>query len=252
MDGDGQEELAVTRDAVSGARWYVYRYAAGGGFVNEHPMELRHSSGSGWAAGVRASDAAFGDVDGDGLDELVVSRDAQSGARLYVYQLHGALASRAIGSGWMTGIVRHVAVGDVDRDGVAEIVFGRDVLVAHDPRWGVIDEAAGYTTTLGGGFDWQGESIASLAIGAIDRSRGYPTLAVGVSGGGASRLELMTFQVRDDELGVGDFSRVVPPGGASVRSVALGDVDGLGGDEIAYGVMAAQQAGYGVRVLPAP
>ncbi len=37
-----------------------------------------------------------------------------------------------------------------------------------------------------------------------------------------------------------------------MRSVALGDVDGLGGDEIAYGVMAAQQAGYGVRVLPAP
>jgi hypothetical protein len=253
VNGDGEEELAVTRNATSGARCYLYRYAAGGGIVNEHPLELTHSSGSGWASGVRASDAAFGDVDGDGLDELVVSRDAESGARLYVYQLHAALESRAIGSGWVAGnIVRHVAVGNVDKDAAAEIVFGRDVVLPGYSRWGVVDDAASYAVIRQGGFDWDGESITSLALGAIDRSRSYPTLAVGVAGGGASRLELMTFQVYEDQLVVGDFSRVVPPGGASVRSVALGDVDGLGGDEIAYGVLSAQQAGYGVRVLPAP
>src|SRR5690606_839084 len=76
FDGDKHADRAVTRDATSGARWYVYRGSDTG---------LSLDVSRGWDGAALPTDIAFGNLDADNADELVVSRAVASGARMYVY-----------------------------------------------------------------------------------------------------------------------------------------------------------------------
>ena len=257
-DGDGWEELGVTRSATDGARWYVYSHVQGQ-ILPPEPMELTRSWGSEWPAGVRPTDLVFGDFDGDGNDELAVSHDATSGSRLTVYDFAGwLLFNRAIGSGWAAGnVVRHLAAGDVDRDDSAELLVGRDV-VGNYSRWFLLDDAAtDYDVWIQGGFDsqeeWTGATLTGMSLGYLDMSSVYQTLALTAQTPGGSLVELVTFD--DDSNGdpvVADYARPDLGNLATLASVAVADVDGLGGGEIVIGVGNPQDVGYGLRVLPAP
>ncbi|HJL01563.1 MAG TPA: FG-GAP and VCBS repeat-containing protein [Polyangiaceae bacterium LLY-WYZ-15_(1-7)] len=253
LDGDGREELGVTRRASSGARWYVYSHVLPGGVLPLHPMELVRSWS--WGAPTLPTDLAFGDFDGDGEDELAVSNDGTSGDRVVVYDFAGWLIlTRGLGADWGPAtVVRQLAAGDLDRlDGEGdELVVGSDF-----PRWTILDDASNdYETVLDSGFgegEWSGASATSLALGEIDMQGDYLVLAAVAQGPAGSLLEILTFDGRDGGPVVADYARPDLGGVAELGPVAFGDVEGLGGGEIVLGVANPGEAGYGLRVLPAP
>jgi hypothetical protein len=108
------------------------------------------------------SGVAVADVDGDKSAELLVStsetgwlggKDVLSSPRLLVFEYDGRgdfVQKWASGYGSQSGAARLVA-GDLDGDGVAEIVAGRDV----------------YRRAAGGGYQAAGQLCPSCIVGAI-------------------------------------------------------------------------------------
>lgn len=250
IDGDGEDELAVTRNATSGARWYVYGRDGGGLSID--------MSGS-WPETARPTDVALGNLDGDAADELVVSRDAASGARMYLYQpglLFGSPITLVtpIGAAWGSGnVVRHIAVGSMDSDGRHEILVGRG---SHGggSRWVVLDDSlSSFTMLWEGGSDsdpgWTaGASVSAVALGRIIGS--YPAIAVAASTPSGPLLELATFDIADGNFAVGDYARPSVP--ADVRALAFVNLDTSTGHEIVYGLASTEAVSDRIRALPAP
>ena len=133
FEKDGTLEIAVGRGAGSGARVEVYRYNPA---VSEY--EKISDLHGGWASSRSTTALAFGNLDDDEGDELVVGRngcDACSGpdARVSVHDFQGTPNTypviREIGGAedWGKGrAVSGLAIGDVDGDGVNELMIGRD------------------------------------------------------------------------------------------------------------------------------
>ena len=80
VDGDGRDELAVGRRAFSGDPWLIYRR------TGANVWSVVDSGGADWEAPRTAGAVAFGDLDGDGREELGVTRRASSGARWLPYR----------------------------------------------------------------------------------------------------------------------------------------------------------------------
>jgi hypothetical protein len=123
VDGDGTPDLVITPDLSGGPRVEVY---SGAGF-----REVANFFGiddPGFRGGARA---AAGDVNGDGFADVVVSAGFGGGPRVSVYD------GKALAGGRQVHLVpdfflfepalrngAYVAVGDVDGDGLADIVGG--------------------------------------------------------------------------------------------------------------------------------
>ncbi len=254
IDGDGtDDELIVARNATSGPRWYYYG-------VHSNALYTERSAGQYWGDGIFITDIACGDTDGDGQAEVGISTNATTGARVQVHHMNGYYVQSVdtIGTGWRTNhVVRHLTFGNMDDDDGEEMFIGRSVYPGYD-RWVVMNDATqGYAVVAGGGRNgdpgWPSDaSITDVDFGFLDAWHHYPALAVSALSDSGPVLEIVTMQVRDDVLKVGDYSRPEVAANVDVRSVAFGDIDGLGGDEIAYGVDDAQDVGFGVRALPAP
>ncbi len=118
VDGDGRLELGVTRRAGGNARWFVLKDVAG----DYTDFQTIHSGGVDWGSGNYATGIAFGDVDGDGRDEVAVARRAGENARYFVFgdrNENFALVESG-GQQWGSGnYATAVALGDVDGDGRA-------------------------------------------------------------------------------------------------------------------------------------
>ena len=164
FDGDGLDEIVIGRRSNVNMRYEILDDAKAG-------FAQLHSGGSGWGSGNYTTSVATGDVDGDGLDEIVIGRRSDVNMRYEI--LDDAKAGFALlhsgGSGWGSGnYTTSVATGDVDGDGLDEIIIGRRSDV--NMRYEILDDAkAGFARLHSGGSGWgSGNYTTSVATGELD------------------------------------------------------------------------------------
>lgn len=192
-----------------------------------------HEVGDEWGADEYAPAIAFGDIDGDGRDEIAVSRRATAGARVLVLDdaTTGFAPLWSFGEGWgVASWVTALAFGNIDDDPAEELAFTRMAAV-NERVWVVDDAAAGFAFLERFGEDWPDTvSAVGVAFGDID-------------GDGRDEIGVITDTSASDRVHVFDDATAgFAPlwdgdetwGAASVAtSIAFGDVDGDGVDELA-------------------
>lgn len=192
-----------------------------------------HEVGDGWGADEYAPAIAFGDIDGDGRDEIAISRRATTGARVLVLDdaMAGFVPLWSFGEGWgVASWVTALAFGNIDDDPAEELAFTRMAAV-NERVWVVDDAAAGFAFLARFGEDWPATvSAVGVALGDID-------------GDGRDEIGVITDTSASDRVHVFDDAAAgFAPlwdgdetwGAASVAtSIAFGDVDGDGFDELA-------------------
>ncbi|CAN5191379.1 hypothetical protein BH11PLA2_BH11PLA2_13540 [soil metagenome] len=131
INNDGKDELIVTPDAGGGPRIRIFAINANGDLVSKADFfGIDDTTNRG---GVQA---AVGDMNGDGKKDLVITASSASGPRVAVYD-GSQLTSTGTPPKWINefnalpgddaktlrGNVS-VAVGDLNNDGFADVVFG--------------------------------------------------------------------------------------------------------------------------------
>jgi hypothetical protein len=182
---------------------------------------------------------AMGDVDGDGLDELVLGLHASNGWLAILDDSRHDHAATWIRLAWPPGWTSYrPAVGDIDGDAPAEIVVGFDeswgwFLILDDAttnfapigwrrvEWPDYNVASGATHPAIGDVD--GDGVGEIMVGLGRNSFGWVEVFSGAAGGYRHRAWL---QVPWDDYGRSN--------GATYP--ASGDVDGDGADEIVVGL----------------
>lgn len=112
FDGDGIEEIAVAREGIGESEVRIFRFS---GAVAEQRISFSVASAE-YALGLSLS---AGDVDGDGKDEVIVSRNA--GRMVRAYTAGGILLREFTPYSGGADAVR-AAAGDVDGDGKSELI----------------------------------------------------------------------------------------------------------------------------------
>jgi hypothetical protein len=233
VDGDGLDEIGITRNADENLRYRI-RDDAENNFI-----EL-HAEGKGdWAGGTSATCIAFGDVDGDGLDEVGITRNADENWRYEILDDADHGFSVLYGNGEDEGgrkwgddfYATCIAFGDVDGDGLDEVGITRNA--DENLRFKIRDDAENNFIELhaeGKGVWAGGTSATCIAFGDVD---GDGCDEVGIT---SSADEGLRYKILDDaennfiELhaeGKGDWA-------ADTRAtwIAFGDVDCDGRDEV--------------------
>ena len=173
-DGDGRDELGVSRNHDINARVFLYDDAAAA-----EPFALVWQTGQGWGPGSYATGIAFGNVDGDPAEEIGVTRRASLKERAVVFDdtAAGFATLQKFGESWAANAwATAIAFGDVDGDGRDEIGLSRVSTV--NPRVFVHDDATpdgGFTPfkiLWGGGAEWPGEMYATaVAFGNVNANQ---------------------------------------------------------------------------------
>lgn len=224
VDDDPALEMAVARASSVNERVQVFDDAAAG-YVSLGKF------GEEWPQLVHAIDVAFGDVDGDGRDELGLASNADNGERFHVYD-DAAAGFALLGSGGQTwgalAVATSIAFGDIDGDGDDEMGIGRNHTI--NARFFVHDGPPGFDLIWQGGETWGAGSYAtSIAFGNVD---GDKAAELGV----ARRASLNERAYVFDDAGAA-FATLQLFGqtwasNAWATSIAFGDVDGDGRDEV--------------------
>lgn len=238
VNGMCTDELIVGRNRDAGAdpdqdmRWSVISDSAGG-------FATLNTAGTGWGGFRDTTALAAGDLDGDGLDEIIVGRDGAAGqsVRYWVYDDadQGFLQLQEGGQDWgASRRVTAIAVGNVDDDDRMEFAVGRTGPTGF--RYRIYDDRlANFEALHTGGSSWPNDrDVTSLAFGDLDGD-GLDELVVGRTGGNQQRPRWI---VVDDETQ--GFAELIAEGQGwgedrSTSAVATGDFDGDGLAEIAIG-----------------
>jgi hypothetical protein len=204
---------------------------------------------------------AAGDVNGDGAAELVVSADAGGGTRIMVYEVGGGKLSAvtdffAFGDPAFRGGSR-VAMGDVNRDGVADLIVGAGL--GGGPRVAVYDGNTllkGSPTSLVPDFFALDPSLRSgVFVSSADfDGDGFADVLYSTGDTGGPRVRAVSGAVLSANPGkdayylpaLADFFALDPADRSGLR-LAAHDLDGDGKAELV--VASGSKANAQVRVL---
>ena len=270
LDGDGHDDILLGTEIGGPAdegRVYVFNGPVSGSLTIGDATAVIHGAVADDALG--ASLAAAGDLNGDGFGDIVVGAPrtialggTNGPGRVFVF--HGpfkgdvpASSAAAILTGELAndnfGIA--VAVGDVNADGVADVVVGADQLfrddgtgkayVFHGPLAGSIQAANADAILRGTAVDdLFGGSVATADVDGDGRS----DVIVGALGSAVTSGRGYVFR--------GPLSGSIPAGAATFiargssgdelgRSVSAADVDGDGRPEVIFGATSLANHGSG-------
>lgn len=261
VDGDGYGDIFVgaPRTSVAG-RVYVYRGGPGG---PESSPSVVLAGPDGVDSYFGAAVAGAGDVDADGLVDVIVGADGVGGEAGRAYLFHGA--REAFGAApWLelrapmnVGVgASVVGIGDANGDGYPDVAVGHpnaegigEVLVFNGGATGVGvspartlrppgDMSSGFGTVVSSAGDFDGDGYADLVVGAPGLN---PMGAVHVFLGSSTGLPAAPAATwRGGEAGGAGFGRAISSGR---------DVDGDGRSEVVLGTEYANGFGGAALIL---
>ena len=220
ITGDGIDDIVVGAGPGAGPRVSLYDGADG------HLINTFFAFASGFQGGVTV---AAGDINGDGYADMVVGAGPGAGAHVKVFDGFTGLESMsffAYDSGYKGGVT--VAVGDLDGDGLAEVVTGMGsggiplVKAFRGSDGAEIYRFLAYDIRFGGGV--------TVAIGDIDGD-GRGEIITGTETNGPAHVKIFR---GGDAAELGSFLAFDPRFRGGV-SVAARDLDGDGRNEILIG-----------------
>jgi hypothetical protein len=236
VDGDGDVEIVTGGYYDDGTRWNAQLCVWDGATQALENVGTWH-----WTGDTSISSVAFGDVDGDGKQEIVTGGWYHDGTR-FVAQLcvwDGAtLAFENVAVWYWTSSTRiySVAVSDVDGDGQAEIVTGGAFndgtrSVAQLCVWNGATLALESLRT----WYWTGStSVNSVCVGDVDADGQVEVVTGGFYWDGTrSVAQLCVWS--GASLGFEDVQSWFLIGNTHIKCVTIGDVDGDGQAEVVSG-----------------
>jgi hypothetical protein len=257
LNRDGVPDIAVGApiDDFAIGTAFVYSGAKGTTLYQVYPLELRGYFG--------AALASAGDLDGDGVPDLIVgapftSRPEEAfgvGSVLVFSGATGKLLFNFVGGEAGTYMGWSVAgVGDLDQDGVPDLAIGTPfATVGNVIGVGRVDIRSGATGDLlykiegQQSGDFLGWAVAS--IGDLDLD-GIPDLLVGAPNASPAGVSLAgSVEVRSGRTGslLYRINGEEPAAYFGRSLAALGDIDGDGFDDFGVGAPAASAEGFPER-----
>jgi hypothetical protein len=172
VNGDGYADIVVGADQTDAATGAAYVYLGGPSGISTQPMPLVAAGTSQFGQAV----AGAGDLDGDGLDDVLVVGTNQ----VYVYRgtSSGPAASPAVIAPPLINGALSVALGDVNGDGFVDVVAGSEFATNTNTAFVYLGGPKGLTPT-------------PLVLGATNGSQYSYAAAVGdVNGDGFADIIL--------------------------------------------------------------
>ena len=263
VNGDGSADLLVGADGGYGAAYLFHGPIAPGELVADAADATLTGIEDGlmngqFALGVRGA----GDLNGDGYaDLLATDKDYDGEGALFVYYgpLTGAAAAeerfdvQLRSNGVPYAGLEAAAVGDVDGDGIPDLLVGSHLEPANGedsgvawllhgplPPEGRLAESASAWLVGASGYDRAGDEVAAAGDingdGLADLLIGAPTSSSGATEAGAAYLAMAPF---DGEVDLNDvhakFVGRIEKDDAGAAIAGVGDVDGDGRDDFMVG-----------------
>ena len=214
--------------------------AAGDGFAVAIGLSDNTFAPTPSANGRSITEAALGDIDGDGDPDLAVTE--WPGDTIDIYLGDGALGFTRAASLAVGVYVSQLILADLSSDGLLDLFVGAE---------GVLPGPEGEPLGPLVSPLWLGDGLGGFTAGAAIDNAGYSFRAADVDGDGA--LDLVSPNALSLGDGTGRFAPPEPLPSAGLWQVELADLDGDGFSDLLYqrdGVMVAR-GGAGGRFEPA-